>query len=293
MKKYSLKVLVVLQSFYFNTADSWIPKSTGNFNYGTHVLQGRRSHLEDAHIIKVPFFKEDPESYFFAIYDGHGGSDIAQYAADNVHHYVAESYSACHSIEQALIEGIEKTDHSLSTRSLRRKSQNCGCTAIISVLKDNKLYVANVGDSRAILSRNGIAIALSADHKPDRKDEKERIEQSGGFVLTCGVPRVNGQLAVSRAIGDHALRAAGVIATPEITVTTLTCDDDFIVLACDGVFETQTKIDNQVVISTVQQSLNENMETSDKADKAAKFMANMAYAKGSGDNISVMVITLK
>lgn len=263
--------------------------------YGICVLQGNRPLLEDSHTILTPFLPEDKNSFFFAIYDGHGGNEIAYYAAANVHQFVAQAYQNCQSMEQALVTGIKRADSALkNTQYLNERAQSSGSTAIIVVIKDNKLYVANVGDSRALLSRAGKVIPLSVDHKPNREDEKQRIEQAGGNVNDVeGIARVNGNLAISRSIGDHALRDAGIIATPEITVTTLTDEDDFILLACDGVFESQTKIDNELVISIIQQSLNENKHTCDKAEKAAKLVANLAYTKGSGDNISVLVITLK
>lgn len=78
-----------------------------------------------------------------------------------------------------------------------------GCTAVVALLKGNKLYVANAGDSRAVLSRKGTSLPLSFDHKPSHPTEKERIESAGGFVSNFGgMSRVNGNLNLSRAIGD-------------------------------------------------------------------------------------------
>lgn len=78
-----------------------------------------------------------------------------------------------------------------------------GCTAVVALLKGNTLYVANAGDSRAILCRQGKALPLSFDHKPSHPTEKDRIESAGGFVSNFGgMSRVNGNLNLSRAIGD-------------------------------------------------------------------------------------------
>lgn len=75
-----------------------------------------------------------------------------------------------------------------------------GCTAVMAVLRGNKLYVANAGDSRCVLSRKGRAVPLSADHKPEDEPERSRIERAGGVVTGDG--RVNGGLNLSRAIGS-------------------------------------------------------------------------------------------
>lgn len=75
------------------------------------------------------------------------------------------------------------------------------------------LYIANVGDSRAVISRNGVAERMSVDHKGDDPTEMERVKMDGGIVLEG---RVGGSLAVSRAFGDYALKNEGVICTPYV-----------------------------------------------------------------------------
>lgn len=79
-----------------------------------------------------------------------------------------------------------------------------GCTAVVALLKDNELYVANAGDSRCVVCRDGKAMDMSFDHKPEDKEELERIRKAGGRVTMDG--RVNGGLNLSRAIGDHAYK---------------------------------------------------------------------------------------
>merc|ERR1712004_455450 len=102
------------------------------------------------------------------------------------------------------------------------------------------IWCANLGDSRAVLSRDGRALALSLDHKPDRDDEAERIESAGGFV---SFRRVLGRLAVSRAFGDAEYKTGKggseplVIAKPEIRVEKVTANDEFLLLGCDGLFD--------------------------------------------------------
>jgi protein phosphatase 1G len=120
---------------------------------------------------------------------------------------------------------------------------NAGCTAVVSLRVDDDLYVANAGDSRAVLCRMGVAIDLSLDHKPSQVREFQRITNAGGFVNSAC--RVNGNLNLSRAIGDLKYKkVAGVhrkdqiiTADPDITVTKLEPGDEFVILACDGIWD--------------------------------------------------------
>ncbi|XP_073943864.1 protein phosphatase 1G [Choristoneura fumiferana] len=118
-----------------------------------------------------------------------------------------------------------------------------GCTAVVALLRGNDLYVANAGDSRCIICREGKAIDMSIDHKPEDAPELERITKAGGKVSNDG--RINGGLNLSRAIGDHSYKQNKDLDAKEQMVTalpdvkTLTIDptkDQFMVLACDGIW---------------------------------------------------------
>lgn len=136
------------------------------------------------------------------------------------------------------MEGFLKTDS-----QFRRECEDpitkqivvtSGCTAIVGVLQGNLLTVANLGDCRAVLGQQGKLIPLSEDHKPTRPDEKKRIQDLGGEVL---MGRVEGTLAVSRAIGDFDFKMNGklfVTPIPDILQITLDSNSDFIIVACDG-----------------------------------------------------------
>ena len=125
-----------------------------------------------------------------------------------------------------------------------------GCTAVVALLSHRDLYIANAGDSRAVLSRGGKALALSNDHKPGQLEERERIVKAGGFLSDIGgVCRVNGNLNLSRAIGDLRYknnmeldRASQIItAEPDVEHVMLEPEDRFLVLACDGVWDVMQK----------------------------------------------------
>ncbi|KAJ6915493.1 hypothetical protein NC651_017478 [Populus alba x Populus x berolinensis] len=117
-----------------------------------------------------------------------------------------------------------------------------GCTACVGIIRNNQLVVANAGDSRCVISRKGQAYNLSRDHKPDLEAEKERILKAGGFIHAG---RVNGSLNLARAIGDVEFKQNKflpvekqiVTANPDINIVELCDDDDFLVLACDGIWD--------------------------------------------------------
>lgn len=146
----------------------------------------------------------------------------------------------------------------------------------------DNLYVAHAGDSRAILVHSsGKVTALTSDHKPNRPDERRRVQDLGGSVVFWGVWRVEGILAVSRAIGDRMLKPF-VVAEPEVKELTRTSADWFLVVASDGVWDTITNEDAGDIV----------LKHDDPQD-AAKLLMEEAYARGSLDNICVMVIDLR
>ena len=116
-----------------------------------------------------------------------------------------------------------------------------GTTAVCAFISNENIYVANCGDSRAVLSRNTVPIFSTVDHKPILPGEKERIQNAGGSVM---IQRVNGSLAVSRALGDYDYKNVVelgqceqlVSPEPEIFCKERDPHDDFMVLACDGVW---------------------------------------------------------
>eukprot|EP00252_Welwitschia_mirabilis_P024223 TRINITY_DN7105_c0_g1_i1.p1 TRINITY_DN7105_c0_g1~~TRINITY_DN7105_c0_g1_i1.p1 ORF type:complete len:337 (+),score=75.30 TRINITY_DN7105_c0_g1_i1:360-1370(+) len=133
-----------------------------------------------------------------------------------------------------------------------------GCTACVALIRENQLIVANAGDSRCVLSRKGQAYNLSRDHKPELEHERERIIRAGGFIHAG---RVNGSLNLARAIGDMEFKQNKflpvdkqiVTADPDIAVVELCEDDEFMVLACDGIWDVMT---SQQVVDFVQIYLN-------------------------------------
>ena len=117
-------------------------------------------------------------------------------------------------------------------------ADGCGSTACVVVVRrecvHNVLYVANIGDTRAVLSKGGQAERMSIDDKCDNPNEIQRIKAAGGLILQ---QRVGGVLAVTRAFGDHSLKASGLISVPHIQKYMLKPFDKFLVIASDGVWD--------------------------------------------------------
>ncbi|CBJ28912.1 conserved unknown protein [Ectocarpus siliculosus] len=132
------------------------------------------------------------------------------------------------------------------TCSLQDHPIQAGCTSVVCLMVGKVLHVANAGDSRAVLCRGGVAVALSHDHKPMSVTEKRRIEGAGGFVNAAG--RVNGNLNLSRSIGDLKYKANKglppadqmITAEPDLKSVEVTDEDRFMILACDGVWDCMT-----------------------------------------------------
>lgn len=176
-----------------------------------------------------------------------------------------------------------------------------GCTAVVAMIRDGKVYVANAGDSRAVLCRGGTAVPLSNDHKPAHETEKNRIEAAGGFLSDIGgVCRVNGNLNLSRAIGD--LKYKGntdlepkdqiITAHPDIMCETIGPEDEFLLLACDGVWDVMS---NQEGVDFVRKRLTNSIPLSDITAELvdACMAADPKETRGIGcDNMTALIVQL-
>ncbi|XP_051630818.1 protein phosphatase 1G-like [Manacus candei] len=138
-----------------------------------------------------------------------------------------------------------------------------GTTAVVALIRGKQLIVANAGDSRCIVSEGGKAVDMSHDHKPEDKVELARIKNAGGKVTMNG--RVNGSLSLSRAIGDHFYKRNKnlppeeqmISALPDIKVLTINDDHDFMVIACDGIWNVMS---SQEVVDFIQPKITQKDE---------------------------------
>ncbi|THH19969.1 hypothetical protein EW146_g1299 [Bondarzewia mesenterica] len=140
------------------------------------------------------------------------------------------------------------------------------------------LYVANAGDARGVLCRSGRAVRLTYDHKGTDRQEAKRIMDSGGFVMSG---RVNGVLAVTRSLGDSSMKDF-VVGSPYTTETEMTEEDEFLILACDGIWDV---MEDQAAVDFVRRTHN--------PQDASTALLKEALKRYTNDNITVMVIRLK
>lgn len=246
--------------------------------------------MEDAHICLPSLPSEGlwKNIAMFCVLDGHGGEQVARYCRLHLPRAcvacpIDEGRSEVDAIREALITSFQKMDELLmdrerseamlellseKKRSERQKLPNAdmiGCTCCLSCITETRIHVANCGDSRAVLCRAGEAVALSEDHKPNMPVETERITKAGGYIETqpCSMGtqyRVNGNLNLSRALGDLAYKknkkigpeAQIISGTPDVLDIERSPDDEFMVICCDGVWDVKS---NQEVVDFVRQRL--------------------------------------
>ena len=217
----------------------------------------RKSHCQDSFCIMDNFSKN---CHFFAVYDGHGhlGLDASLKANYAMECYIRKNskrikhFRTDKQFRTLLKAGFKKSENLFKEASFDYTSSGTCCISVL--IQQNKCYIANLGDSRAVLcqtdSDNNLrALELSSDHKPNRTDEQERIERKGGRVgqmhyhgAPLGPMRVWGNeygpgIAVSRTFGDLRAKEIGLTWEPEIDMIELKESDKFIVIASDGLWD--------------------------------------------------------
>ncbi|KAF0926718.1 hypothetical protein E2562_027152 [Oryza meyeriana var. granulata] len=243
---------------------------------GYSSFRGKRASMEDFYDIKSSKI-DDKQISLFGIFDGHGGSRAAEYLKEHLFENLMKHPEFMTNTRLAISETYKKTDSEfLDAESHSHRDD--GSTASTAVLVGNHLYVANVGDSRAVISKGGKAIALSEDHKPNRSDERKRIESAGGVVMWAGTWRVGGVLAMSRAFGNRLLKQF-VVADPEIQEQEINDEVEFLILASDGLWDV---VPNEDAVSLV--------KIEEEPEAAARKLTETAFSRGSGDNITCIVV---
>ncbi|XP_076337196.1 uncharacterized protein LOC143239700 isoform X2 [Tachypleus tridentatus] len=253
------------------------------------IKNGRRR-MEDRHVILhdlnvVCGLKEGPQHSYYAVFDGHAGIEAASYGAAHLHLNLVHHPDFYTDTEKAIKEAFRITDQQFLERS-GKEGIKSGCTVVCCLIRERTLYLAWLGDSQAILVRQGEPLGIVSPHKPDREDERTRIENDGGCVLYVGTWRVSGTLAVSRALGDFEHKPY-ISCEPDIKTLSLEGTEDFLVLACDGLWDKLSLYD---VAALVYSYVKENP---DKADTVASQLVHQAKEKGSNDNITVVVTFLR
>ncbi|XP_022684859.1 uncharacterized protein LOC101768355 isoform X1 [Setaria italica] len=229
-------------------------------------------------------------------------------------------------LKESLTRAVHDIDLTFSKEASQKHFES-GSTATVVLIADGQIIAANVGDSKAFLcseghdlhrrnrkrrrKRNSIdheefalanydgplyhARELTKDHHPDREDERSRVEAAGGYVIEwSGVYRVNGELALSRAIGDLPFKRYGVISTPELTGWQFLSDNDtFLVASSDGIFEKMTMQDVCDLMLHAKFHVNQDFGSSAITQhNLADYVVRVALQKGTTDNVAAVVVPL-
>ncbi|XP_070846337.1 protein phosphatase 1bb isoform X1 [Chaetodon trifascialis] len=266
--------------------------------YGLSSMQGWRVEMEDAHTAVVGLPHGLADWSFFAVYDGHAGSRVANYCSGHLLEHIL-SGGADFSSGPCSVEGVKDgirsgflniDEYMRSFSDLRQGLDRSGSTAVCVLLSPTHLYFINCGDSRAVLSRDTKVGFSTQDHKPCNPREKERIQNAGGSVM---IQRVNGSLAVSRALGDYDYKCVDgkgpteqlVSPEPEVCVLERAAEDEFVVLACDGIWDVMS---NEELCEFVRSRL----LVCDDLEKVCNSVVDTCLHKGSRDNMSVVLVCL-
>ncbi|CAO2836144.1 unnamed protein product [Amaranthus hypochondriacus] len=252
-------------------------KLSKHVTHGFHTVKGKSAHPMEDYVFAEFKQVEDKELGLFAIFDGHLSQDVPDYLRSHLFNNILKEPDFWSETENAVRRAYRITDDKILEKSADLGKG--GSTAVTAILINcQKLVVANLGDSRAVISRNGKAKQLSVDHEPD--SERKDIEDRGGFVTKFpgDVARVDGQLAVARAFGDKTIKRH-LSSEPHITVEMIDDDSEFVILASDGIWHVMS---NQEAVDCVK-----NVK---EARAAAKALIEEALRRNSTDDISVVVV---
>ncbi|EGG14657.1 hypothetical protein DFA_10915 [Cavenderia fasciculata] len=237
---------------------------------------GKRPTMEDR-MVAYGCYQDNSKSELYCVFDGHGGRAASDFAAENIYRIFGEYLDSKKIPEEAFKCAFQNIHVQIAPWPF------IGTTAACAYIKEDQMCVANVGDSRVVLgywsneSSSFQASRLSFDHRPVEDSERNRITQAGGTVLNG---RVNGMLAVSRALGDSFLTPY-VTANPHIHNMTIAPEHKFLIIACDGVWDIVSDEDAVDLVSAISDP-----------NRASETLRDFAYQLGSTDNISVMVVKL-
>lgn len=257
--------------------------------------------------------------HIIGVFDGHGGSNVSKYVKKTLYSSFLRQLTEAgpwsdKAISQALIDclckvntdilHINRWSHQGSTAAIVyvNYQQKKGCKDTDNDTSEYSIITANIGDSRIVLARGKKAIPLTVDHKPDNILEKVRIEKVGGHVVWhglirngrpivgSGVHRVNGNLSLSRALGDKAERPF-ISSIPDILITDSDAHDRFIILATDGLWDVFTS--DEIVAFVYEILATVGTKKASIKSTMATMLTEEALRRGSSDNITALVIWLR
>ncbi|CAK0783808.1 hypothetical protein CVIRNUC_007008 [Coccomyxa viridis] len=306
---------VRLQESPTNSGDSSRSRNESHvpiMRVGAAATQGTRQAMEDAHVAVLdlrshPGFPSSADTLaraFFGVFDGHSGENAARFAEQHLLPNLLSQETFLTAPAEALVDAFKRTDADFYGAVHREEDpeRDAGTTALAALVAGDSLLVANAGDCRAVICRRGRAVDLSRDHNAEY--EAARVEAAGGYFLDeflCG------QLGVTRALGNFtpdiiALKQPSdrlkyrtssdgqpltfggpLIAEPEVQTYTLTSEDEFLVLACDGLWDVMS---SQRCMELARSHLRDNNDP----QLCAEYLVQASLDMSSVDNVTAMVI---
>lgn len=299
--------------------------ATSQVNYGLALQQGLREDMEDYAVV-VPGKLDRGEYLFAGVFDGHGGGKGADYLSKNLPKAlslaVTKGLKAGKAVDATVMDAFTSFDEKLMDYLQKLPGDEdwaCGSTATTAMVWSDKIAIANVGDSRAVMSRGGKAVDLSSEHRPYGKTsisvrEIARIKDAGGWIYDG---RVCGILAVSRAFGDMELKRGmekmlvdGVVdgrwtkqfakevkfvsppvtAAPDVLEMQLEATDEFLIVASDGLWEVTTS--SQAVMFVKRHLAKVGADQAGLQSAAAALVEDAVTRRRTSDNVSVVIIGL-
>lgn len=297
-----------------NAAQTGVPLSrVGAYQYGVSIHQGPREAMEDYLSVVED---EQLGCIFTGVFDGHGGHQAGEWLKANLGTFVINRLKQAggngQDITSILVDVFKETDETLISSLPRDVVRQTGATATTALIANNQIIVANVGDSEAVLCRNGVALPISVPHRltgqsPAVATEVSRVKEAGGWIEDG---RVCDILAVSRAFGDSYFKKSGleglladgikqrgwskghkfvselVTVTPDVTVTDIAPEDEFLIVATDGLWDALPPAD------AVRWARKE-FKAKSTPQGVADTLVTMALKRYTQDNVAVVVIDLK
>lgn len=292
-----------------------------NKSVGVCSKQGRRPYQEDMYSIHpilsshvfssyIPphlqhnYNNNYPETAFFGLFDGHAGGQCSKFLGQRLANNLLLDPNFSTNLSTSFVSTFLRTNEEF----LKDIDGRChaGSTGLCAAIRDNKLFVANVGDCRAVLVRTSSGFAdqlkgsdnenfvtfggssilqITTDHKPSSIEEQKRIQSLGGQVVNCmGVYRVNRVLAVSRAFGNRTLKNV-IIPDADIYERNLTSLDDFFVMASDGLWDVLS-------LKDIVEACNSPFLLK-KPQLISDHLVNLSLSRGSMDNVTCIVVNIK
>ncbi|XP_072967452.1 probable protein phosphatase 2C 27 [Typha angustifolia] len=260
------------------------------FRSGSCTDIGQKKFMEDEHICvdnlidHLGVLARIPSpGAFYGVFDGHDGKDAAAFVQKNILNFIIKDDHFPSCIQKAIKSAFVRADYAIADD--KSVDNSSGTTALTALIFGRTLHIANVGDCRAVLGKRGRAVELSRDHKPSCNSERLRIEKLGGFIYDG---YLNGQLSVARALGDWHMKGpkgseCPLSAEPELQEMTLAEEDEFLIMACDGLWDVMT---SQCAVTITRRELIAHNDP----EKCSRELVRQALKRKTCDNLTVVVI---